>query len=1244
MVRKSSWFRQSALFGMVLVAALLTMTVSGQSPVAAANTYYVDGVYGDDGNTGSETSPWRTILHADANNILEPGDTLIVKEGTYYLTGLGVYTTVCHGTAEAPITYKAQGNVLITGAVIGFTISTNYTDVDGFTVSDCLYGIEYYQVSAGGTVRNCIVRNCSDRGLAVADSTNATFEHNLIYNMGANAASVFIGNAAGTIRVFNNTIIGGVYSIAASWGSTCHTIVRNNIMVGAGQYALIPIAPATMVASHNILYGNGVDRYAISPGLGDFNADPGLDTDFVPLPGSLAINTGVDVGLLFNGAAPDRGWYETDSTALPQVGAVTGVVTMNLPGDQPIEGAKVQTIDGKSLVMSDSDGSYSLMLPPGTYSLLCSALGYATAQVDDVVVTASEDTHLGFALNRAEAATYYVDGVNGSDSNPGTEALPWQTLGYADANRKLYPGDTVIVKEGYYGTVNLANCDGAPDQSITYKADGHVIVYGGGAGIGLLIQTDYTEIEGFEVQDCQYGIEHYLAVGGAVRNCVVNDCWDRGIAAVLTSGCTITNNLVYATPASGNAVWIEAVSGEAVVHNNTLSGGYFGIAFVGGTCNANVKNNIIYWTTYGLGFNNAGKLDHSHNIYWSVPNTYYLIAAAGDWDLYADPMLDWEYKPTTGSIAINSGVDVGIPFVGSAPDRGYFETDSTDAPNIGIIKGTVRAGLPDNPVLPEASVEAFGGATVKTGRDGTYWMGVPVGAYSVTASAGGFLADTVYNVQVTAGNEVTADFILNKGVWQTYYVDAVFGDDMNDGLSPTSAWSTISNGDRQIYLLPGDTVVVLEGTYDGPGGTDHAVQLSRTTGTALAPITYVANGAVTIDGQGTSGVGVFVQSDYTVFDGFEVTNSRFGLDFVNAAGCEVRNCTVTEAEYGIYSYGARNLMVARNRVHATGHGIFADGDRGGARIYNNTVVGAGTGISVAGSTDSVVRNNIITGCMTGLQGGVALHTHNLFFSNTYNYNGLVAGMAETNADPKLDVDDSLMAGSVAIDTGTNVGLPYAGLAPDRGAVESGLTAAPVPMSKIADLKALPNGSYIEMAVEVAATAASDTFIDGSYYVEELDRASGIKVVPQAGVPAVSVGQRLTFFGVVYTDANGERYVDVVAINGLSSGAPVRPVGASGKAIQGPGASLSGLLARIWGKVTSVASDGSYLYVDDGSGVTDSSGNIGIRVVLAGLRTGIDVLPGIDDQVGIAGLVGLTRVGGASVPAVRPRGESDLRIW
>ena len=66
------------------------------------------------------------------------------------------------------------------------------------------------------------------------------------------------------------------------------------------------------------------------------------------------------------------------------------------------------------------------------------------------------------------ATTYYIT-TTGLDTNPGTSAAPWATIGHADS--VVAPGDTVIVLAGTYtiGSVIRTNTSGTSTNPITYK-------------------------------------------------------------------------------------------------------------------------------------------------------------------------------------------------------------------------------------------------------------------------------------------------------------------------------------------------------------------------------------------------------------------------------------------------------------------------------------------------------------------------------------------------------------------------------------------------------------------------------------------------------------------------------------------------------------------------------------------------------------------------------------------------------
>src|SRR5262249_47350676 len=74
--------------------------------------------------------------------------------------------------------------------------------------------------------------------------------------------------------------------------------------------------------------------------------------------------------------------------------------------------------------------------------------------------------------NKPLGRTYYVDGPNpkASDTNPGTEEVPWKTIGRAGKALELRPGDTVLIKSGIYREDADILVSGEPGRPITFSA------------------------------------------------------------------------------------------------------------------------------------------------------------------------------------------------------------------------------------------------------------------------------------------------------------------------------------------------------------------------------------------------------------------------------------------------------------------------------------------------------------------------------------------------------------------------------------------------------------------------------------------------------------------------------------------------------------------------------------------------------------------------------------------------------
>ena len=96
----------------IFAGVLLVANQSGEfeASKAAGNVYYVS-PSGSDSSSGTSASPWGTFSFAIPK--LSPGDTLLLKNGTYNNSNSGFLNISCgsnaqNGIASAPITIKSE--------------------------------------------------------------------------------------------------------------------------------------------------------------------------------------------------------------------------------------------------------------------------------------------------------------------------------------------------------------------------------------------------------------------------------------------------------------------------------------------------------------------------------------------------------------------------------------------------------------------------------------------------------------------------------------------------------------------------------------------------------------------------------------------------------------------------------------------------------------------------------------------------------------------------------------------------------------------------------------------------------------------------------------------------------------------------------------------------------------------------------------------------------------------------------
>jgi PKD repeat protein len=156
--------------------------------------------------------------------------------------------------------------------------------------------------------------------------------------------------------------------------------------------------------------------------------------------------------------------------------------------------------------------------PSHTYGAAGSYVVTLTVQSDSNTDSASRTVTV---LPEAEGTVYYVDTghPSASDSNPGTEALPWKTI--TKANQTLVAGDTVYIKAGAYTTYIAPARSGTASDRITYRAYGTEVVTVRDASYAILLDgKSYITVEGVNF----YNLDRFMYLRNGANHNIVAYC------------------------------------------------------------------------------------------------------------------------------------------------------------------------------------------------------------------------------------------------------------------------------------------------------------------------------------------------------------------------------------------------------------------------------------------------------------------------------------------------------------------------------------------------------------------------------------------------------------------------------------------------------------------------------------------------------------------------------------------------
>ncbi len=198
---------QLSLYGTFILFVLL-------GPIVAQGATYYVATTGNDSNSGTSTSPWKTPQRC-AKSPVKAGDTCIVRSGTYKTASTPNVTVYISGSSAAgtssqPITIKSEkqnGAVIIVPSTsqslnAGFYVTRPYYIIQGFDItgganngsSAGFVGITFMSTATGGVARSNTIHHigrtvCSNsgygfNGLSIQGTSTIVVEENRIYSIG----------------------------------------------------------------------------------------------------------------------------------------------------------------------------------------------------------------------------------------------------------------------------------------------------------------------------------------------------------------------------------------------------------------------------------------------------------------------------------------------------------------------------------------------------------------------------------------------------------------------------------------------------------------------------------------------------------------------------------------------------------------------------------------------------------------------------------------------------------------------------------------------------------------------------------------------------------------------------------------------------------------------------------------------------------------------------------------------------
>ncbi len=359
------------LAGALIAAALLAPGDRETRPLGPipADAHYVS-TAGSDSAPGTAAEPWRTLTKAIA--AAEPGDTVVIRPGTYGERGTNTYFS-SPGSAERPIVFRGDPggpmpqilghvrisadhqtlNYMLFDGPTGPVKPASAENPDGEQVQVSIYGpaVDGVEIS-DSEIRNSgwhagiyaatangvrIVRNYIHDNGDFNDPSQANMSHGIYFSAGSGliANNLIEHNVARGIQLYtnphdvtiaNNTVVSNGKAGIQFAAQTQNSIAVNNLVAYNGLYGIrsAELTGSGNVVEGNLVWGNGEGELALPhEGIAasdNLELEPSfLDGSWLLAPSSPGVDQALAEPALSEdfrgaprprGAGPDIGAYE----------------------------------------------------------------------------------------------------------------------------------------------------------------------------------------------------------------------------------------------------------------------------------------------------------------------------------------------------------------------------------------------------------------------------------------------------------------------------------------------------------------------------------------------------------------------------------------------------------------------------------------------------------------------------------------------------------------------------------------------------------------------------------------------------------------------------------------------------------------------------------------------------------------------------------------------------------------------